>query len=221
MTPNQAETKLRARSKRLMQFPQQSAPHVVGKAVLDSVKAIERYSKDLPRDQTKTAAARQLAQARFESKAYDHAMKTVSRQLDFTGKALVAMQDRIEAAKKPTGSQDAIILSLTANQLKGVDRKAAFNMAKENKDICRALLSNPILRHEFNIQGKSEQILEDALTGMVLNPDELERLSTLRLETQTLLDMDDALEALGRQASGAVERIESGQAKEPELPGAA
>jgi len=53
---------------------------------------------------------------------------------------------------------------------------------------------------------------------MVLNNDEQQRLSTLRLEAQTLVDLDDALEVLNYNATAAVKRIEAGQAHEPALP---
>ncbi|WP_457667701.1 hypothetical protein [Thiolapillus sp.] len=218
MTPDQAKLRIRARFKRLAQFPQNTAGHAVGNAVEQSYKAVEEYSKSLSRDNTKTAAAKQLAKARYEAKAWQQALKTISRRVDHVTEALIALDGRVEKAMQPSGSQDAIILSMTASQLKGVERKAVFSMAKEDKDVCRSLLSSPIMRHEFNIQGKTLESLKDTLTGMVLNNDEQQRLSALRLEAQTLVDLDDALEVLNYNATAAVKRIEAGQAHEPALP---
>ena len=218
MTPEQAKLRIRARSKRLTQFPPESAGHAIGNAIEQAYKSVEKYSKSLSKDNTKTAAARQLAKARYEAKAWQHAQKTVSRRMDHVAEALSALDGRVEKAMQPSGSQDAIILSLTASQLRGMDKKAVLAMAKENKDVCRALLSSPIMRHEFNIQGKVLESLTNTLTGMVLSDEEQQRLSTLRLEAQTLIDIDDALEVLNHQAKGAVERIEAGQAHEPALP---
>jgi len=210
------ETKLNAwRMSLEKNFPETKIGSTI-KSVTDS---IDSYSRKLQADKTLTPTARRLKEQRFKAKAYDKILKTADNRAQFLLSPLEHLNNKVSERLKTSGSMDALILLQTAATIKDMPVKDVFVMARNNLDVARAMLLNPVAQIKFNIAGdeKKRATLRGIIEDHVLSTDEQAQIATLREEIGQLAKVMDSSVDLHEEANNAVSYIESSMAKEPDL----